>query len=694
MNQEKLQSELEAAFDQLENDPQSAQLAAEKAVLWAGRNGWMSTLAFANLVAGKASQVQHSFTSAIEYLQRANTLFKDLNDAEFVAKSYYAMGSVYVFMGEFSVAIDLLRKAISWLNRLDTSTALTLTIRIQLARALMNLGYWSDAEQELLSVTDVVDFDDVELAEYQLIVLRLAFYRGDQRTVREQMQLCQELVSSLETERLALAMAYFRARYIAKYERVRVGEAELAKLWQGVQSYDKNMFFNGYEAALDMLQSDYPQKGIHWLSLLLDEEECPLALQRQIHISLANFFVAHLSHELATEHFQEAERVAKAMRDSEVNQQWARYRADEAHQELRKQIAQQKKNNQILAESNALLQAVNRIAMAVNSSLDQESLIKRLREHLAGWIDAEIIAIAELKNDALHFNSLFEGERPLKANTIPLTETRSWSVRAVNEGRILYDNDFVLTDEILMDDSPNLVRSISFTPLKIENRVIGLLSLQSRRPNAFDSRSVSLLEYISPVIGIAFANLINLDRTRELSGELNKQQQELDDVRQLMAHMADHDELTGLPNRASLPDHFQHWIHNAPFHCIALRIVNLNEINNDVGFGSEDEIVRVIGQRLRNRVRPDDLLLRVASDQFLLFVNQMQGRDTLLEFAQQLLQLTEQPLRAKDQTVRANAAIGLVLYPEHGETLEEILSMISVAVSHAETDDASIFAIE
>jgi diguanylate cyclase (GGDEF)-like protein len=445
---------------------------------------------------------------------------------------------------------------------------------------------------------------------------------------------------------------------------------------------------------LDLLQSDYPQKGIQWLSILLEHPSIPLALQRQIHLSLAQFFVAHLSHELASEHFLAAEKLANDIRESEVNQQWVRYQADEAHQSLRKQVAQHKKNNQILAESNALLQAVNRIAMVVNASLDMETLLRRLREQLTGWIDAEYIGIAELRDDHLYYRCALDGERKNPDFDVPMTEARSWSVRAVREGRILYENNFVMKDELLVTDECGVTRSVSFTPLKCENKVIGLLSLQSRKEDCFDTRSVTLLEYISPVIGIAFANLLNFERTQELSGELSKQQQELHDVRQLMAHMSDHDELTGLPYRNALPEHFERWVLKAPFHCIAIKLTNLIAISKDLGFGSEGDVVKIVAQRLRNRLRPDDLLIRMGDDQFFLLVEHMKSRDHLFEFSKQLLQLIEQPLRAKDQTVGVESAIGMVQYPDHGESLEEIVSMISVALQHAEDDSTSIFSIE
>lgn len=694
MTQDRLHQDLLSILAQVTEDPAQAQLTAEKTILWASRNGRINTLALASLVAGKASLYQQAFKPAIEYLQRANTLLRDLGDIDLIAESYYGLASVYLQTGEFSLAIEQLRKAVTWVKRLDRPNGWLPEIRIQLSRALMNLGYWSDAEQELLSIETMSDTSDMFLAEYQLLVLRLAFFRGDQRTVKEQLQLCRELIMSLDGDAFTLPLNYYSARYVTKYEKVKAGEKELGRLWKQADKESSQTFYLCYEAALDLLQSDYPKKGVRWLTRILESANLPLSLQQQVHLSLARFFVAHLSHESATEHFQSAAKLTNSIRESEINHQWARYQADEEFYELESEVAQHKKNNQILAQSNALLQAVNRIAMVVNASLDQHSMLRRLREQLFGWVDGEIIGIAELNNDDLKFDCFLDGDHRLHNFSIPLSDTQAWSVQAIDHGRILYDNDYVATGAAAIDTIPAVTRSLAFIPLKCENRIIGMLTLQSRQTNLFDARCISLLEYISPVIGIAFANQLNLRRTIELSGQINRQKRELKDVRQLMSHLVDHDELTGLPSRASLPAHFERWVAQAPFQCLLLKVSNLDTVNTELQLDTGDEVIRILGQRLSNRIRPDDLLVRMGADQFLILVTQITTRDQQLAFAQHLLQLTTQPLRAMDQSICAEIAIGVATYPEHGETLEEMLSMLSVAVSHAAIDESSMFIIE
>jgi len=694
MNQESIQRELEAALLCVRGDPAGAQLLAQKALARAQRNGWISALALANLLLGWACCLQSRSDPAVEAFHRAISLFKDAKDSEHLAHCYYGLGTVYGRIGEYSLAIAQFHKALSWIVRSEMPAPWSVAIRIALTRGLMNLGYWSDAEQELRKLQSLFDLANGDSVEIQLLLLRLAFYRGEQRQVRAQLQGCRETILALSGHYPALTLDYYQARYIAKYKRLKTGESQLSDLWDRADRANADSYFLAFEASLDFLHSDQPQRGIHWLSLLLAEALAPLSLKRQIQSTLANFYVSQRSHALASSHFQAAEKIAKQMRESEVNLQWARFQAETTHQTLRSQVAQTTKNNQILAESNALLQAVNRIAMAVNAALDPSALARHLREQLVGWIDAEVIGLAEVEHERLVFDCLLDADRCLAPNSLMLSEDCSWSVRAVQQGRILFHNDRVEGDELLSAEAPIPVRSASFTPLKCENRVIGLLSLQSRQANVFDARALSLLEYIAPVIGIALANLLNLRGRRELRGALTKQQQELDDVRKLIAHLADHDDLTGLPNRTSLPEHFTRWRRGGAFSCLLLRITNLDVVNNSTGYGMDEEILKVIGQRLRNRVRPDDLLLRVSHDQFLLFVQLMNSLSTLRDFAGQLRQMIEQPLRARDKTVAAEGLIGVVQCPDHGETLEELMSMAGLALSHSVRDETGVFCVE
>ncbi|MFQ3229734.1 diguanylate cyclase domain-containing protein [Reinekea sp.] len=689
MNQDKLKLELVDALALTSEEPTKAQLIAEKAIIRAQRNGWVGAMALANLVIAWSSVKRDLVRPALEDFHKALALFRDLNDSAYIAQCYFGLGLAYTSLGQYSLALEQYRKALS--GELAATDTLNHEIHLALSSTLMNISRWSDAEQELLGLPSQADLTNAQLVQYQLQVLRLAFYRGDQRTIKDQIKLCEQLVADYEVDHSRLVVEFYRARYELKFGRFKTGYSQLEQLW--MKGHGRKFYFLQFEAAQDLLRSDYPKKGIWALNNLLELDHIPGTLRLKIHQQLAHFYAIHLSFELATAHHQTAEKVANQVRDSEINEQWARFKVEEQQQTLRDQIAVEKHNNSVLAESNAMLQAVNRIALAVNAALDFEMLTRNLRDQLVGWIDVSVIAIGEVKGETLEFKCMIENNIVIPPETLYLTEERSWSVRAVNQGRILYENDFVLKNEILMTNQSNVVRSVGFVPLKFENKVIGLLTLQSHQPNVFDIKSISLLEYIAPVVSIAFANLIHLYRNIELSGEVSRQKDELRDVRDLMAHLSDHDELTDLPNRQSLNGHFKRWQPHGNFHCLMMSVTNLSELTTLVGYGTDDDIIKVIAKRLNNRLRPDDLLVRSTDDQFVLFIERMKSEEVLLELANQLKVLCEQPLRAKDQTISANIAISLVSYPDHGETLEELMSMASVSLKHAIESENGLFSV-
>lgn len=695
MAHEELIEELHQALIKVNEDPSASRLLAEKAMLRAQRNGWIKALAFSSLLSGYANKRLRVYDEAIINTQRAITLFNDVQQNGYVANGYFLLGRIYVQLGEFSQAIEQFRKALTWISDHELDDELETQVHSKLCKALMNLGQWSEAEQELIGINTESIRNDEALIRFQLLVLRLGFYRGDQKSIREQLNYCRELVYSNGSGRLRTLLDFYLARYTARYDHVKQGDESLRKLWQELSHNEVDWLFLFYEAANDALQSDYPQLGVDWFNSLLALDSSPNLLKHRIHSSLAHFFVSHKSYEKAVSHYQETEALTVAMRESEVGQQWVRYRAEQSQHSLNEQIAQHKKNNQVLAESNAMLQAVNRIALAINAALDLEPLLKRLREQLSGWIDVDVIGIAEVKDDALHYGMLADDDRKLTKSTIALSEQQSWSVRSVNSGRILYENDHVYeTAKYASHDINEDIRSFAFTPLKCEGRIIGLLALQSRQANLFDLKAISLLEYIAPVIGIAFANLVNLQYTRELSGALSKQQQELADVRQLMAHISDHDEITGLPNRSSLPNHFKLWKLVGSFYFFVLKIDNFNDINSELGFGFDEKLIRVIGQRLFNRLRPDDELIRIGEDVFLLITKVMSSKRDVLEFAAKILSLAEQPMREVDTAFKAQAHIGIVQYPDHGESIEELMSMAGLALKYAADDESRVFSID
>ena len=82
MNQESLHADLSTLLEHIDDNPQTALLQAEKAIIWATRNGWVNILALANLVAGWANVEQQVFETSVENFMISG--YKNTNTNEIV----------------------------------------------------------------------------------------------------------------------------------------------------------------------------------------------------------------------------------------------------------------------------------------------------------------------------------------------------------------------------------------------------------------------------------------------------------------------------------------------------------------------------------------------------------------------------------------------------------------------------------
>lgn len=693
MNHVSLEEDLIKALDTAERNPEASQLLAEKAILRSQRNGWLRSLALANLLSGWSQFFMGMHDQAMEAFVRADSLLTDIGVQELQYSPSFGLGLVNMNQGDYALAIDQFRRSLTLIEH--PTAEVEAPVRLNLARALMNVGYWTEAERELLSFLPSDDFDGTRRALYELLILRLKFYRGDRSSVQEQLHVCRDLIFNLEHVHAIVKsqIEFYEARYVAKYVNTKTGDTEFRKIWQRTSPDNPDVLYLLSEAAYDLLASDYPKKGVEWLTMVIGSPNAVEPLKRQVHLALAQFYRSHRSFEVAIEHFEQANECLTKIRLNEFNRQWARYQAAETQHLLKYQIDQHKKSNKILAESNAILQAVNRIAMSVNAAMNLVTLQKNLKTQLSGWVDVDLIAFAEIANGRFNIESLLYDERIHPDFVVDASIEQLYAHEAMVNGRIVVDNACLNSVRNFPEPIFQTLQSAVFIPLKNEKDVFGILTLQSGQENLFTPRMLSLLEYIAPVVTIAFANIKQSERSQRLSGVLDKQERELADVRELMSYISDHDAVTGLPNRNVMLSQFPRWAETGSFACLLMKINNLDSLNSKLGFGLDEEALKIFAQRMKNRVRENDLLLQIAHDQFLMLV-EMTSVTSIYEIAKQIIELGEKPFRAKDDTLSLDLSVGVVCFPQHGETVEELMSMAAVALNYATTDESSIFMID
>ena len=154
-------------------------------------------------------------------------------------------------------------------------------------------------------------------------------------------------------------------------------------------------------------------------------------------------------------------------------------------------------------------------------------------------------------------------------------------------------------------------------------------------------------------------------------------------------HMAHHDTLTGLPNRARLEEHLDAALARARRHGRALAVLYIDLdrfkiVNDTLGHGAGDELLRQVAARLARRCRATDLLARHGGDEFMLLLDDLAGdaRAIARTVAEDLLATFTAPFTIDGHEFEVAASIGVATFPEH----EDVLKRADAALYEAKRD--------
>jgi diguanylate cyclase (GGDEF)-like protein/PAS domain S-box-containing protein len=164
-----------------------------------------------------------------------------------------------------------------------------------------------------------------------------------------------------------------------------------------------------------------------------------------------------------------------------------------------------------------------------------------------------------------------------------------------------------------------------------------------------------------------------------------------------LAHLAHYDPLTELPNRLLLQSRLEHALDHARRNGnrVAVLFINLDHfqmVNDSLGHRAGDLLLLETSRRLRTRVRCEDTLGRLGGDEFLLILESVTSPDTAAEAAQFILSALETPFRFGGETeLYIAASIGISMFPDNGQTANELLRDADTALHQAKAQGRNRF---
>lgn len=154
---------------------------------------------------------------------------------------------------------------------------------------------------------------------------------------------------------------------------------------------------------------------------------------------------------------------------------------------------------------------------------------------------------------------------------------------------------------------------------------------------------------------------------------------------QRLLFVANHDDLTALPNRSCLQGRLKQALASGRRgdRLFALHLIDLDQfkgVNDGLGHHYGDRLLRVVADRLQKAVRPGDLVARIGGDEFAILQTVMHTPADSTALAQRVIDALRSPIQLDQNEVFIGASIGITLHPQDGADADELLQHADAAM--------------
>jgi diguanylate cyclase (GGDEF)-like protein len=162
-----------------------------------------------------------------------------------------------------------------------------------------------------------------------------------------------------------------------------------------------------------------------------------------------------------------------------------------------------------------------------------------------------------------------------------------------------------------------------------------------------------------------------------------------------IAHMARHDALTDLPNRVLLLEQLNHEIKRVKRgECLAVLCLDLDQfksVNDALGHHIGDELLKLVGERLRGCTRELDIVARMGGDEFAIIMTQMEQAADAATLSKRIRDSVIRPYQIEGHQIVTDISIGISVAPMDAVESDELLRNADMALYDAKADGRGTF---
>lgn len=257
-------------------------------------------------------------------------------------------------------------------------------------------------------------------------------------------------------------------------------------------------------------------------------------------------------------------------------------------------------------------------------------------------------------------------------------------------GIVIQENIALRLDDLTLDPrsagfpaNHPMMKSLLAVPISNLGRVYGRIYLCEK---------IGGLPFLpeDELLAMSFATSLSLilDNAREVEAVKRGQQ--------YLYQLAHFDTLTGLPNRELAYDRTQQALNNSHRQNTKLAILladldNFKHINDSLGHSIGDKLLKAVAFRLTTCVRESDTIARLGGDEFLIVLPDLLFVQNILTVAQKIKESLQPIFKIDEHEIFINVSIGISIYPDDANDIEELLRNADTAMYHAKDNGRNNF---
>lgn len=358
----------------------------------------------------------------------------------------------------------------------------------------------------------------------------------------------------------------------------------------------------------------------------------------------------------------------------------------------------------LLSEQQNLLVSFSEIQSRLNKRVNELDLIQKASLHLtmdlslSSVLEAILDSAMELisahdthvflyEHGLLSFASaIFEGHDQKEPFMHPRQDGITYLVAREGVKRVVNDT----TKDPLFSTRP-WEGSIISLPLKIGQKVLGVMNIALQRPHDFTEREIRLLEFLGDHAAIAIQNAKLYEQAQQEIADRKK-------AEKAIQHLANHDALTGLPNRRLFNERIKLEIARSQrnklrFSVMLFDLDHLKDVNDSFGHNVGDMMLQAVSQRLLGLLRKSDTIARMGGDEFFLILPEMNQREDAIRTAERILSTLSTPFHLESFEINISTSIGVSFFPEDGEDADELVKKADISMYKAKEKGGNTYHI-